>query len=247
MLEVLDSPELRPCTPNNPSDSETSSQQHSTPSRSVNTNGKRQIRQSKDGPATRRGDHLQSARNALERWRFKTKQDRYSPSSTTAVTLLPDPLLTTLASNARIRTVEDIEKVLNPPWIMARRHGEEVLAILKRLDDAHIHVRDQAKRAKADERRKVTEARQAEKREKANREREEKRQQKEMEKVEKDNQKAAVQAERKQQRDAARAEKQRRSEEAKAKRRQPLAGSGVFNTGPSTPLSMTHVRIYLCS
>jgi len=74
----------------------------------------------KEGPATGRGEHLKDARGALERWRFKTQRDRYSPSSVTAVTLLPDPTLTTLASNARIRIVEDIEALINPPWIMAR-------------------------------------------------------------------------------------------------------------------------------
>jgi len=51
-------------------------------------------------------------------------------------TILPNPILTTLASNAHIRTVEDIVTIINPPWIMARRHGEDVLKLLKTLDDA---------------------------------------------------------------------------------------------------------------
>jgi hypothetical protein len=119
------------------------------------------MERSTDGPTTRRGDHLQNVRGALERWRFKTKRDRYSPSSVTAVALLPDPILTTLASNARIRTIGDIEMMVNPRWIMAQRHGDKVLKILKLYDDVEQVSRERVKQVKADKRRKETQARQA--------------------------------------------------------------------------------------
>ncbi|KIM73718.1 hypothetical protein PILCRDRAFT_15010 [Piloderma croceum F 1598] len=130
--------------------------EHTTPSKSPNAHGKRQMHASKGGPATRRGEHLQDARGALEHWWFKTQRDHYSPSSVTAVTLLPDPTLMTLASNARICTTEDIKAVVKPPWIMARRHGNEVLALLMVIDDAEKLTREETKRSKAKKRRKVT-------------------------------------------------------------------------------------------
>lgn len=209
-------------------------------------NGKRQMERSRDGPAARRGQHLQDVRAALERWRFKAKRDHYSPSSVTAVTLLPDPILMTLASNARIRTVEDIENNVNPPWIMARRHGAKVLLIMKRIDDAARAVHEKAKETKAAERRQNTEARQAERKRQKDEDREEKRKQKDRDKIEKQRLRDEDRAAKQRQRDADRAEKQRLHGEAKPKRtpRQALAGSSVFNAAPSTPFAFAQVRYH---
>ena len=238
MIEALNSPEQRPSTPSVASQSHS---EHTTPSKSANTNGKRPMECSNDGPSTRRGDHLQNVQGALERWRFQTKRDRYSPSSVTTVTLLPDPILTTLASNAHICTIEDIETKVNPRWIMAQRHGSEVLEILKRYDDAERTERERAKREKASKRRKETEARQAAQKAQKDHEREERRRQKEQERADKERQKAEERAEKRRQRDAARVDKQQQRDEAKNAKgagrvaRPPLVGSGMFNVGPSTP------------
>src|ERR1700729_4017437 len=70
----VDGTDQSPHTPNPTSDSNS---EHTTPSKSPNANGKRQMQRSKEGPATRRGEHLKDARGALERWRFKTQRDRY--------------------------------------------------------------------------------------------------------------------------------------------------------------------------
>jgi hypothetical protein len=106
-----------PHTPNPPSEPNS---EHTTPSKSPNTNGKWQMQCSKEEPATHQGDHLKGTQGALECWHFKTQCDCYSPSSVTTVTLLlSDPALTTLALNAYIYMVEDIEALVNPPWIMA--------------------------------------------------------------------------------------------------------------------------------
>ncbi|KAJ7681421.1 P-loop containing nucleoside triphosphate hydrolase protein, partial [Mycena rosella] len=79
---------------------------------------------------------------ALDRFRIKTVlSDRYCQTSFTAKVILPDATLTTLASKGRIKTLEDIAStVTNPPWMMAPRHGQEVLDLMARLDRA-----DQAK------------------------------------------------------------------------------------------------------
>ncbi|KAF8996058.1 hypothetical protein BDQ17DRAFT_1430024 [Cyathus striatus] len=42
-------------------------------------------------------------------WRFKTKREQYSPSSFTAAGILPDAILTTLASHLTIKTLQDFE------------------------------------------------------------------------------------------------------------------------------------------
>ncbi|KAJ6601732.1 P-loop containing nucleoside triphosphate hydrolase protein [Mycena vulgaris] len=125
----------RPETPQN----SPSSSAHSTPSKSPNSNGKRQMRRPRgDGPAVRRRDHLKTVRSALNNFRVKmVLSDRYSQTSFIPEVILPDPTLTTLASNARIKTIEDIvSTVTNPPWMMAQRHGQEVLDLIARNREA---------------------------------------------------------------------------------------------------------------
>jgi hypothetical protein len=245
-MQLDATPEGRPHTPQPPTES---GSEHTTPSKSTNANGKRKMERSKDGLSTRRGQHLQDVRGALEHWRFKTKRDCYSPSSVTAVTILPDPILTTLASNARIRTIDDIESSINPPWIMARRHGGEILLIMKSIDDAERETREQAKQTKAAERKRETAARQAERKREMDEDREEKRKQKERDKAERRRLQEEDRAAKQRQRDADRAAKQCLRDETKPKRtpRQALAGSSVFNAALSTPFVFAQVRLHLIS
>jgi bloom syndrome protein len=86
------------------------------------------------GPVTRRGEHLKTIRAALLNWRFRTYKARYSPSAFTSAVILPDPTLTALASNARIKSVDNMQQMLKPPWVFASRHGKEVLDLLEKLD-----------------------------------------------------------------------------------------------------------------
>ncbi|KAJ7272231.1 hypothetical protein C8J57DRAFT_1507080 [Mycena rebaudengoi] len=137
---LLTPPPSRPVTPTN---STPSSSVHSTPSKTPNANGKRPMRRPRgDGPAVRRKDHLQTVRGALDRWRIKkVMSDKYSETSFTPQAILPDPNLTTLASNARIRTVDDILSTVKPPWIFATRYGPEILALLTKLDSLEKDAR----------------------------------------------------------------------------------------------------------
>ena len=100
------------------------------------------------GAATRRGERLANARQALIQWRIKTCLALYSPSPFTAEAILPDSILTTLASNARIQSPSDISS----SWAFKDEHGKEVLRILKEADDslklASDTARQQAKEAK---------------------------------------------------------------------------------------------------
>lgn len=123
----------QPSTPTNQSDDEPGSV-HSTPSKSQNANGKRPMRRSTgDGPLARRGEHLKNVKLALQRWRLKLARERYR--TLTPAGVLPDEVLSKLASNARIRTVENVIAVVGEKWMLAARLGEEVLALLKRYDD----------------------------------------------------------------------------------------------------------------
>ncbi|KAK7027844.1 bloom syndrome [Favolaschia claudopus] len=148
------SPVSRPTTPQNPSPT---SSAHSTPSKDKNANGKRGM--TRGEPKTRRKDHLKCAREALERWRLKTFMDRYSKSSLPEVAILPDQVLTSLASK-RVNTVEEMLQ-LRPSWMLARRHGEEVLAMLRRVDEHEREEREREKEAKRTARKEATAARKA--------------------------------------------------------------------------------------
>lgn len=108
------------------------------------------------GPATRRGEHLKTVRTALLNWRIKTYQTYYSPSPFTSVVILPDPTLTALASNARIRTIDDIQQTLKPPWIFASKHGQEVLELLEKLDKVEKEGREHEKLKRREEKKEET-------------------------------------------------------------------------------------------
>ena len=86
------------------------------------------------GRATRRGQHLKNVRTALETWCFKLRSRNYAHSLFTPAILLLNPTLMTLASNACIKTLNDMMTHLNPPWFLAMRHGQEVINLLAKLD-----------------------------------------------------------------------------------------------------------------
>lgn len=132
----------------------------------------------------RRGAHLQNVRSALEIWRYQLLLDRYSPSPVTCAVLLPDPVLTSLASNVNLKTVDDLS-VLTPPWIYASRHGQEALDLLQRLDSDERQERERAVQERREGKKQKTRERQ-----------EAKRQQMEIERAQKKTQKEAVRWER---------------------------------------------------
>ncbi|KAK7020810.1 hypothetical protein R3P38DRAFT_2781447 [Favolaschia claudopus] len=117
--------------PNNTQNPSPASSAHSTPSKTKNANGKRTMTSSE--PKTRRKEHLKLAREALERWRLKIFLHRYSKSSLPEVGIMPDQILTSLASK-RVASLEEMLQ-LRPCWMLARRHGQEVLATLRQVDD----------------------------------------------------------------------------------------------------------------
>ncbi|KII90534.1 hypothetical protein PLICRDRAFT_157733 [Plicaturopsis crispa FD-325 SS-3] len=132
----------------------------------VNANGKRTIRSREKGArkrcatgpkraGKRRGQHLQDVRAALETWRYRKKRDEYTPSSFGASALLPDLILTALASNTSLNTVDDLSS-LKIPWMFAKKHGDEVLDIVRRVDTARKQVLDSAKIEKREKKKRET-------------------------------------------------------------------------------------------
>lgn len=53
-----------------------------------------------------------------------------------AVVILPDMTLTTLTSNAHIKTMDNMNEILNLPWVFVSQHGQEVLELSAKLDQS---------------------------------------------------------------------------------------------------------------
>ncbi|KAG1724659.1 hypothetical protein EDB19DRAFT_2028756 [Suillus lakei] len=131
-----------------------------TPSKCPIQNGKRPMVQR--GPATRREDNLKDAKDLLVNWRFKTWMTVYSEAAPYGPEgLLPDLVLSKIASSRKPETIGDLVGV---GWStsQARRHGEEVLELL-RVFDAEVDdkrkaeqlQRSEAKKKETRERNKV--------------------------------------------------------------------------------------------
>ena len=118
----------------------------SSPSKTINQNGKRRMGPRSETPKVRRDEHLKKAWAVLEKWRFNTKRAHYTPSSFTASALLPDTTLTALASNGTIRTLTDLKDALKTPWIFADRHGEEVIQLLRKVDEERLQEMEAKKK-----------------------------------------------------------------------------------------------------
>ena len=126
---------------------------------------------------------------------------------------------------------------------MARRHGNEVLALLTAIDDAEKLAREEVKQRKSDTRRQMTEARQAERKKDQKQEREERRVQKARDKAKRDKQKEEERVTKRLQQDAERVAIQHQREAAKPRQppRPALTGSSVFNVTPLTPVQPSQV------
>ncbi|KAI0054415.1 P-loop containing nucleoside triphosphate hydrolase protein, partial [Artomyces pyxidatus] len=96
------------------------SQDPLTPSRRVNANGKRPM---VDRPERRGGKHLAAVKDAVRRWRVKTRRTMHPYADFTSEGLLPERNLKTIASKRRPQTIEDLKPILRPPWPLLGRYG----------------------------------------------------------------------------------------------------------------------------
>lgn len=104
-------------------------------------------------PGCRREERLGAARNALSRWCQAIWKTEYSHCIWGPEVLLPDTVLTKLASRARIKTISDIKNEV-PEWLWVDEYGEAVLKLLEPIDAAwheeneRKKTENKAKRAK---------------------------------------------------------------------------------------------------
>lgn len=109
-------------------------------------------------PEKRTDEWLAATRKGLQEWRRDLKETTYVHSILTADALLPDAVLTKLATKARIQTLDDIKGEVGMSWALAKTYGEEVLAMLKEIDNKRNAEKNAKKLAKrADKKAKQTE------------------------------------------------------------------------------------------
>ena len=149
-----DSVDDRPSTPTN---EETGPTAPVTPCKERNANGKRQLEEVPvKYAASRRGPVLEEAKDTLTAWQYRTRLERYADASWTAQVLLPDDILKKIASDGTIRELSHFSK-LNPPWVYANEHGEEVISLLTAIDEHFRQVRAREALEKRAKRKKDTE------------------------------------------------------------------------------------------
>lgn len=85
-------------------------------------------------PGARRTDRLQSCRNAIIEWRSRTWLENYSDCAWGPNVLLPDSIITKLATRSHISTIEDIKREI-PEWDFADDYGSVILDIIHKTDD----------------------------------------------------------------------------------------------------------------
>lgn len=84
-------------------------------------------------PKTRRDDHLAAARAALQKWREDTWFKDFATQPFGFEAVLPDTTLTTIASKTRLTMNNLTDEPLG--WIWANDYGEEVLALMRAVDE----------------------------------------------------------------------------------------------------------------
>jgi hypothetical protein len=73
------------------------------------------------GEAPRCGDRLEASRNALRSWRIETWTHDFRQSGLMPEAILPDKVLSKLAMQARLKTVDLIMEEI-PSWILVKRY-----------------------------------------------------------------------------------------------------------------------------
>jgi hypothetical protein len=105
----------------------------------------------------RRQDHLNACREYLEAWRLKRWEETYSGCIWGPEIILPDKVLTKLATFRKIKEADDIQLAV-PEWGWARKHGEEVFEGLRAIDEEVEREKEAKKEAARAERKREAEA-----------------------------------------------------------------------------------------
>lgn len=99
-----------------------------SPRQEPDEQGKRQMAEGAK-VANRRDNNLKGVRELLENWRITTWLEKYCRQPWGHQCLLSDTLITSIATKARFKSVEDL---INARWspTHADKHGDEILAML---------------------------------------------------------------------------------------------------------------------
>ena len=103
--------------------------------------------------------HLHAVREVLQAWRVSTRRRDFPHAPFTAIVILPDPVLTTIASNRHLKTIADLRESLPTPWAMVEDYGQEVLNLVAHLDEEDCRRRELKKIADQETARPVNEQR----------------------------------------------------------------------------------------
>ena len=91
--------------------------------------------------------HLQDVRAALVSWCLKTATHDFPFSSFTSAVILSDPILTSIASNRCLASIHDLATLLPVKWVFLERYGDEILTLVRRMDDKDRERRETKKLA----------------------------------------------------------------------------------------------------
>lgn len=107
-----------------------------------------------------RDAHLKGARELLEKWQIKTWLEFYHRRPWGHHCFLSDVLIMTIATKARFSSIDDL---IDTGWspTHSKKHGQEVLELLKVYDDTFYKAREVEKLQKAEKRKQETAGRQA--------------------------------------------------------------------------------------
>jgi hypothetical protein len=85
-------------------------------------------------PGPRRTERLQGCRNVLIEWRARTWTENYIDCAWGPAVLLPDAILTKLATRSHISTIEDIKREI-PEWDFVDDYGCAILELVQKTDE----------------------------------------------------------------------------------------------------------------
>lgn len=85
------------------------------------------------------GSHREKAIARLERWRYDRMLGPNSSTLYSARAVLPDTVISALATDITLKTSDDIQRKFNSKtWLFAPFHAEDVLKVLREVDEEHM-------------------------------------------------------------------------------------------------------------
>lgn len=130
-------------------------------------------------------DRLNNVKRELEAIRLDYWKSSCAYTVLTPANIIPDEIISTLASEAKIRTLLDIKEFL-PTWIFAKELGPTVLRRIEVVDSAWVAQNEASKKQRADDRKVQSEQNKKQREEDRRREKYESNQKKKQDKLKED-------------------------------------------------------------